>query len=751
MSETAKPDTKFISPRVFSTALYGALFAVAASLTAIGALSALSGVEGQAKNALPALWLSLGFIFILGIYLVLRLKTVLFSDTDGDRVPHLHRRFVLIFSLGALVPAILVGMFFTALMNRNLNDIFGPTVSQTMEISKELSSAYINEERREIGQGVYDIANDLNRAEGQLSNRITYTNFLINQAVFREFPAVYVIDGAGRVLSKAEGPQPPTYVLPSNADFLATENNNEPHFIIRGEIDFIGALYRLENYKDAYLYTGRYLLQTGVLRNSEQIDIVRKSLDKYTGDSDALNRVFLLSYIEVALLILFAAIWLGLLVADRIVTPLGAMVNAAEKIRSGDLMTRLDVTGVWDEINDLANAFNRMTRQLYTQREDLVREHDISEQRREFSEAVLSGVSAGVVGLSQEGKITVINRSAERLLGVKPEQITGQPLATELSEFMPAFKRAIDDLGHSTEDQVNIETPNGTRNLDLRVSPYQGNHSETGWVITFDDMTRLVAAQRHSAWREVARRIAHEIKNPLTPILLSAERLERKYRKEIVTDPEVFEQCTRTITKQVGNLGRMVDEFSAFARMPAPVLQMINLDKMLQETIFAQHVSFPDVTFPYESSINEQVEVFCDERLISQALTNIYKNAGEAISKRIFDSGEDVLDGKIFTSVHIKDGMVLLDIEDNGFGWPLTDKDRLLEPYMTTRDEGTGLGLAIVKRIAEDHGGAFYLLDRDDGKTGAHVRLCLPKSDDDSPVCMPSAHKISTKRQGADT
>ncbi len=747
MNETARQDSKFISPRVFSTALYGTLFAVAASLTGIGALSALSGVEGQAENALPALWLSLAFIFILGIYLILRLKTVLFPATSDDRVPHLHRRFILIFSLGALVPAILVGLFFTALMNRNLNDIFGPTVRETMEISKDLSSAYLREERREIGQGVYDIANDLNRAEGQLSNRITFTDFLINQAVFREFPVVYVIDGKGQILSQAEGPQSPPYVLPNEADFEGTKGQ-EIKFIIRGEIDFIGALYKLESYKDAYLYTGRYLLQEGVLKNIDQINLVGHYLDKYTGDSDALNRVFLLSYIEVALLILFAAIWLGLLVADRIVSPLGAMVTAAEKIRSGDLMTRLNVTGVWDEINDLANAFNRMTKQLYTQREDLVREHDISEQRREFSEAVLSGVSAGVIGLSQEGKITVINSSAERLLGVKSHKITGQPLATELNEFMPAFKRAIDDLGHSTEDQVNIETPNGTRNLDLRVSPYQGDHSETGWVITFDDITRLVAAQRHSAWREVARRIAHEIKNPLTPILLSAERLERKYKKEIKSDPDVFSQCTQTITKQVSNLGRMVDEFSAFARMPAPVLQMIKLDTLLQETIFAQRVAFPDVKFSYESNIDEHVEVFCDERLIGQALTNIYKNAGEAISKRILDSGEDMLDGAITTTVNIKEGMVLLDIADNGFGWPLTDKERLLEPYMTTRSEGTGLGLAIVKRIAEDHGGSFYLLDRLDAKMGALVRFCLPVSESSQQVSPPPTYKASTKLQG---
>ncbi len=746
MVESRKKETNFVSPRVFRTTLFGVLFTVSAGLTGIGALSGISGNAEQVATAMPALWLSLVLIIALGVYLFSRLNFVLFSQDSGHTAPHLHRRFVLIFSLGALVPAILVGLFFTTLMNRNLNDIFGPTVRQTMQTSKELSSAYFKEEYDEIGQGVYDIAEDLNRAQGQLSNRITYTDFLINQAVFREFPVVYVVDGQGRILSQAEGPQSPVYVLPGAEAYAGTKDGSVA-FITRGEIDFIGALYRLENYEDAYLYTGRYL-QTGVLKNIDQINQVEASLDKYTGNFDTLNKVFLLSYIEMALLILFAAIWLGLLVADRIVSPLGAMVNAAEKVRSGDLTTRLNVGGVWDEIGDLASAFNRMTRQLYTQREDLVREHDISEQRREFSEAVLSGVSAGVIGLSQEGKITVINRSAEYLLGLTSAEVVGYPLKTKLSVFMPAFMRAVDDLAHSTEDQVNLETPNGTRNLDLRVSSYHGDHSDTGWVITFDDMTRLVAAQRHSAWREVARRIAHEIKNPLTPIMLSAERLERKYKNEIKTDPEVFSKCTNTIIKQVSNLGRMVDEFSAFARMPAPVLQMVNVESFLQDALFAQRVAFPDIEFSYENENDAPICILCDERLIGQALTNIYKNAGEAISKRLIDSGRNLQDGVIITRITRQDGMVVIDIFDNGHGWPLADKDRLLEPYMTTRDEGTGLGLAIVKRILEDHGGNFYLLIRDDGKEGAHVQLCIPQSNQDEQVQMLAAHKISSKLQG---
>ncbi|PHR93340.1 MAG: PAS domain-containing sensor histidine kinase [Robiginitomaculum sp.] len=756
MNVVVKSENKIVSPRVFRTALFGVLFVGAAALTGIGALFALSGNEGQAESALPALRLNLFIILALGIYLFMRLRAVLFTSDSGQSAPHLHRRFILIFSLAALVPAILVGLFFTALMNRNLNDIFGPTVRQTMEASKELSSAYFREEYYEIGQDVYLIAEDLNRVQPQLSNRITYTEFLINLAVIREFPVVYVVDGQGRILSQAEGPEPPAYVLPSAEAYAGTQDGSVA-FMTRGEIDFVGVLYKLENYADAYLYTGRYL-QTGMLTSIKQINQVERSLDQYSGNFDRLNRVFFLTYIEVAALIFFAAIWLALFVADKIVSPLGSMVNAAEKVRAGDLATRINVTGVWDEISDLANAFNRMTRQLYTQREDLVREHDISEQRREFSEAVLSGVSAGVIGLSLEGKITVINRSAEVLLGLQAGAVVGQPLSSVLNGFMPAFTRAVDNLDHISEDQVNLETPNGMKNLDLRVSPYQGKRANTGWVLTFDDMTRLVAAQRHSAWREVARRIAHEIKNPLTPIQLSAERLERKYKGEIKSDPEVFSQCTQTIIRQVSNLGRMVDEFSAFARMPAPVLQLVDLEVLIQDTLFAQRVAFPDIAFTYlrkgrsPKKGNGKIEVLCDERLIAQALANIYKNAAESIARRIDGTGRGTLDGKITTHIRVQKGVVELDILDNGEGWPLEDKDRLLEPYMTTRDEGSGLGLAIVKRIVEDHGGTLELYNRKDTKRGAYVQLCLPQTETgpspEIPAQLPTTHSTSPVFEG---
>jgi len=440
----------------------------------------------------------------------------------------------------------------------------------------------------------------------------------------------------------------------------------------------LSALINLDRFDDAYLYTGRYL-EEGILSSLENMDRLEDTVTRVTGDRGAMNRIFLLTYLQAALLILIAAIWLGLVLAGRIVKPLGQMAIAAEKVRSGDLTARVNVAGVWDEISDLAGAFNRMTRQLGTQRDDLVREHNVSEQRRRFSEAVLSGVSAGVIGLSPKGKITLMNKSAETLLGQSASALLGKPLSEALPTFQPAFNDVRESVTGIVDDQINLNTPGGIRNFDLRVSGYRGDRSDTGWVMTFDDMTRLVAAQRHSAWREVARRIAHEIKNPLTPIQLSAERLERKYSKEIKTDPKTFKNLTQTITRQVESLGAMVDEFSGFARMPAPQFENVNIHGLLEETIFEQRVAFPEIQFFVTDNAPRDSLVNCDERLMSQALMNLIKNAGESVTARIDAGGDDLQDGRIDVLLEDSGKRIEISLVDNGIGWPMADKDRLFE------------------------------------------------------------------------
>jgi len=717
------------------SAIFVGLFVIAFALVVLGALFALSNNPVRAAQAYPILLFNSGIIGCFGVYLIARVWTILFSTRRRLSAPLLHRRFVLIFSLAALMPAILVGLFSTSLISRNINDLFGESVRSNLTNAQEFYNAYVKEEFSDLGRDIASVQSAVNGSRGFLKNRITYSAFLQRLAQSRGLDAIYILNRKGMVYVEVESPTAPVFQLPSQAAFDQIDRQD---FIFngQGEIDFLVGLGKLdvtesglENPEDVYLYVGRYLRSDSpVLSSLNGIDDAGRALDRYNQNQAFLNKTFFLTFVETALLVLFAAIWLGFALANRIIDPLGRLVDAAEKVREGDFTARVSVEGNWGEVSDLGSAFNRMTRQLNSQRDDLIREHDISEQRRQFSEAVLSGVRAGVIGLTQEGRITLLNQSAARLLGQPAAHMLQKPLSTVLPDFVPAFRAARDNILATAEDQVDLDMGNGVKNFDLRVSAYEGPRQDTGWVLTFDDMTRLVAAQRHSAWREVARRIAHEIKNPLTPIQLSVERLNRKYAKEVKSDPDVFENCTSTIIRQVESLERMVDEFSAFARMPAPIFQFVDLQSLLDQVLFAQRVSLPDVDFILEDNITDVALVRCDERLISQALTNIYKNAGEAIVRRMDESGHYSPAGEIITRLEMAGEFIKLCIYDNGTGWPLKDKDRLLEPYMTTRKSGTGLGLAIVKRIAEDHGGDLQLDERPDGVSGAYLELTLPQT-----------------------
>lgn len=712
------------STTVVQSALFTIFFIVSAILIGISSILAFSGGKFQTLTAGQILTINFGIIAVMGIYLIYRVWLTLYSAKAGESAPQLHRRFLLIFSLAALLPAIVIGSFFASVMSRDINSIWDETITVAMNEADLVTNAFIQDQQNQMKPEMTAMAGDLNRNSGLFSNRISYTSYLINQAVFREIPSVYVINRRGEVLARAENGSAPPFRLPSPEMWAAAADGT---FTLdsRVEIDFLTALVKLDDYEDAFLYVGRYV-DKGVMSSMIRLENIDQRFKLFESRQDEVNRLFTLVYIQSAMTLLMAAVWLGLVLAGRIVAPLGRIVLAAEKVRSGDLSARVASEGSWDELSDLAGAFNRMTRQLGAQRDDLVREHDVSEQRRIFSEAVLSGVSAGVIGLTPEGRITLMNQSAATLLGKNVSAQLGKPLDFVIPEFAASFKRARESVGHEIADQVEYEASTGPRNFDLRISAYEGDSANTGWVITFDDMTRLVAAQRHSAWREVARRVAHEIKNPLTPIQLSAERLERKYSQEVTSDPQTFTNLTQTITRQVDTLERMVEAFSNFARTPALTIEPIDFESLLETTLFAQRVAFPEINFVIQNELGDMPIIQGDERLLRQALTNLFKNAGESITARVDQDGLDDPDGRIDVLIRERGSALKVDIVDNGAGWPLTDTDKLFEPYVTTRKTGTGLGLAIVKRIIEDHGGSLILKNRSDNLNGAYVAVELP-------------------------
>jgi two-component system nitrogen regulation sensor histidine kinase NtrY len=436
-----------------------------------------------------------------------------------------------------------------------------------------------------------------------------------------------------------------------------------------------------------------------------------------------LERVFLAGYVVLAVIILFGAIWLALMAATRIVQPIGRLVKMSERVSGGDLGARVEVYKDDGELGALARSMNHMTAQLQTQRDDLIDTNRQFDERRRFTEAVLSGVSAGVIGLAKDGRITIANKSAAEHLGEENSRLTGQNIAAIMPELAELLQRAAASPEAEVGDQIDISRHGRTRTLNVRIVKDADGKGER-FVATFDDITQLIAAQRNAAWGDVARRIAHEIKNPLTPIQLSAERLRRKYLGEITTNPEVFERCTETIIRQVADIGRMVDEFSSFARMPKPVISNEDLRELVKAAVFPQKVAFNDIDFVVEIP-DAPIMAQCDGRLIVQALSNLLKNAAESIGGRLAMQ-ENGAPGKIVVRMETEGKLSRIHIIDNGIGLPKAERHRLAEPYMTTRAKGTGLGLAIVKKVAEEHGGSLeFEDDRSLGETGARITISL--------------------------
>jgi two-component system, NtrC family, nitrogen regulation sensor histidine kinase NtrY len=427
-------------------------------------------------------------------------------------------------------------------------------------------------------------------------------------------------------------------------------------------------------------------------------------------------------YTVIALIVLLSAVWLGLTFANYLVAPIRRLIGAAQLVSTGNLHIQVPTRRSEGDLAQLGETFNKMTHDLRTQRDDIVRARDLIDSRRRFMEAVLAGASAGVIGVDAEGRISILNRSAEQLIGHSEAHTLGRPLVEVVPELMELFTTARMGRQRLVQGQVTINRSNRDRNLSVRVTGEQSGDSDQGYVITLDDITELVTAQRSSAWADIARRIAHEIKNPLTPIQLSAERLRRKYGPMIKEDIAIFHQCTDTIVRQVDDIKRMVDEFSQFARMPKPVIGAEDVADVVRQAAFLQRVGNADIDINLEIAEDPMPAKF-DRRLISQALTNIIKNATEAIAAV---PSNQLGKGRIHVSA-VRDGVdIVIDVIDNGIGLPTENRSRLLEPYVTTREKGTGLGLAIVGRILEEHGGKIELHDASEkvpGQRGAWMRL----------------------------
>lgn len=644
----------------------------------------------------------------------------------------LHVRIVLLFSIIAALPAILLAVAATTTFSRSLDGWFSTRTREIVESSLDVANAYLEEHGQVIRTDIVNMAKDLDDAVEELRDKPEqFRSQLIAQAGLRDLPAAYVIDRQGKpILSAIEDERLP-YLPPPVTVIEQAEAGNVPLLMPTNSYR-VAAVTKLSAYPGSYLYVIRGVSPKvmGHLRRTQAGVAEYEELRRRRG---GLKFAHGMMYTMISLTALLAAIWVGLWFAGRFVAPIRRLIAGAQQVSRGDLKVTLPIRRGEGDLRRLSQTFNTMTSELKTQRDALVTANEQLIERRRFMEAVLSGVTAGVLGLDRSNRITLANRSAEKLLGISAETLVGQPLDVAIPEFGPLLAHAEDQGSrHRGQQQVKLATNGDERTFAVRVTREAESGEEQGIVITFDDISELVSAQRTSAWADVARRIAHEIKNPLTPIILSAERIRRKYGKVITEDRETFDKLTATIERQAGDIKTMVDEFASFARVPKPVMEPGDLRDAVQEPVILFRESHPNVSYDVKLPETPLQGMF-DRRLITQAVTNLVKNATEAVQT----AGEHAApgwSGQIEASVRSVGDRFVIEVIDNGIGLPKQNRSRLFEPYVTTKGhKGTGLGLAIVQKIVEQHEGVLEATDAPPapGRTsGALVRITIPIRND---------------------
>ncbi|MBW7945165.1 MAG: PAS domain-containing sensor histidine kinase [Sphingomonadaceae bacterium] len=617
----------------------------------------------------------------------------------------MHVRMVALFSAIAAIPTLLVVVFASLLFQFGTQFWFSDNARTVLQNAEQVAHSYVAENRQRIvadieamGTDIYEYANSYGIdsagfAEG-LAFQVAARN-LTEASVFTPSDENYHVYAAVGM----SGPPLTQRILPTD---IARARSGRASVLATAS-DRVEAIVRIDPLLERYVYVSRSV-DPAVLQSAQRAEGAMNEYDALLARSKSLQWQFNLALFVIALLILAAAILSALWLANRLVAPIGRLVRAAERVGGGDLAARVPVRNSPDEVGTLARTFNRMTRQLQAQTSALVAANEQLDARRQFTEAVLSSVSAGVISIDEDGHIRLVSHSAAALLEMTEEALGGMTI----EEAVPEFSALLEETRASGQaaGQVRIARGNDVQTLLVHMGGVSGG--SRGYVITFDDITQQLADQRRAAWADVARRIAHEIKNPLTPIQLSAERLQRRYGNKIEEGADTFRSLTETIVRQVGDLRQMVDEFSSFARMPKPVFRPESFLDIARQAIFLQEVAHSD--FDYDMDVPADLPPFvCDRRQIAQALTNLLKNAAESVGARCKDGD---VDGRIALSARLAEpDTLVVTVVDNGIGLPASQRDRLTEPYVTTRTKGTGLGLAIVKKIVEEHDGTLDLRD----------------------------------------
>ena len=698
-----------------------------ALLSALATFMVLAGMVPiiVTRDLVNSLFIANGvLIFILVIFVLAEGIKLFRARRAGQAAAGLHARIVGLFVFTAGIPAILVAAMGWLTLERGIDISFGRYVQELLTTSVEVARSFRELHCRAIGREINLMASDLARVRPAFEqNRVFFHEFMRSRSAFLGFPITMLIRADGSIVEKIELKETDGFQMPSVEDMKAADDL-EAWCLIPKDNNIFRAILKIPAFKDTYLVVARGVDQLA-LDFPRQAEAASEYYDALTKRKLDVQIAFASMYAVVSIILLLSAALLGLNFANRLVTPIRRLIDATDAVATGNYDVEVEVSRREGDLGHLGETFNKMTSELRLQRENLIVANELIDRRRRFTEAVLSGVPAGVIGLDSGGLITVVNPEAARLLDSEPSELIGSPITDIAPELAPLYLEAVSSRSGDAAGEIDWNRQKRERVLSVRISSEHGSHSGEGAVMTLDDISDLITAQRSSAWADVARRIAHEIKNPLTPIQLSAERIRRKYGKVIVQDREIFDQCTDTIIRQVDDIKRMVDEFSSFARMPKPLPESDDLSSTIRQVLFLMRVGNPEIQI-VEHLPSQIVTAHFDRRLLSQALTNIIKNATESVAAFAVDSDDTSFIGQIDVSLATSEDRITIDVTDNGIGFPVESRTRLLEPYMTTRSSGTGLGLAIVGKILEDHGGGIELLDRMDQQRGACVRLWFP-------------------------